>query len=548
MVFWLVEELLDSQTIDGCKIVFDYLDSRRDILTAVSVLHAVCAHAPNLVQKHFKQKHLIILRACNELLRRLSRAEDTVFCGRVFIFLFQSFPLGDRSSVNLRGEYHVENVTKYENLSRNGQSLTNGDMDVDKKEYQETIPTTTGEKTEAPSNVEPNGSTPSAPADLTSVKKNFEKVAHERAEPDMDTLYSMFWSLQDFFSQPLKLFDDENLKMFKLGLEVTIQKFKKVHEAQQARGNNRISLESKSGEKRKRNDDEDELASSFNPKYLTSRDLFDLEVRDLAFRRHILVQALILIDFLLSLTPRAKKKLESMSNKSVLYAYNFNEENAKWATETRNDIANYLQEGPEGKFYFRMVDTVLSRDKNWSLWKAEGCPLISRDPISAGDYAEAEKSAQKTSANKRIRPAPMGALDLKFLAHDRTTGGMTQLEDPVRYTVPTIDSFKAPIIQDDFEIEMAKDDEEKQLSIDARASKLWRTLRVASKSRLNIFDKIDDGNDLKPLFDPEPEQENDKVDVNAEEDHGKTVLLQTEGDPDEARNEDDAMLQEVAVT
>ena len=37
LVFWLVEELLDSQTIDGCRVVFDYLDSRREYLTAVSL-------------------------------------------------------------------------------------------------------------------------------------------------------------------------------------------------------------------------------------------------------------------------------------------------------------------------------------------------------------------------------------------------------------------------------------------------------------------------------------------------------------------------------
>ncbi len=37
-----------------------------------------------------------------------------MFCGRVFLFLFQSFPLGDKSSVNLRGEFHVENVTSFE--------------------------------------------------------------------------------------------------------------------------------------------------------------------------------------------------------------------------------------------------------------------------------------------------------------------------------------------------------------------------------------------------------------------------------------------------
>ena len=53
------------------------------------------------------------------------------------------------------------------------------------------------------------------------------------------------------------------------------------------------------------------------------------QVSDLAFRRHILVQALIIVDFLLSLTPKAKSKLDSMTNKSVLYSYNISEEDVR---------------------------------------------------------------------------------------------------------------------------------------------------------------------------------------------------------------------------
>lgn len=69
-----------------------------------------------------------------------------------------------------------------------------------------------------------------------------------------------------------------------------------------------------------------------------------------------------------------------------------------------------------------------------------------------------------------------------------------------RYTIPSVDSFKGPIADDDFDIERANTDEEKRQAADGRASKLWRTLRVASKSRLNLFDKIDDGHDLQALF------------------------------------------------
>lgn len=35
LVIWLVEELLDSQTIQDCRKVFDYLESRRERIITV---------------------------------------------------------------------------------------------------------------------------------------------------------------------------------------------------------------------------------------------------------------------------------------------------------------------------------------------------------------------------------------------------------------------------------------------------------------------------------------------------------------------------------
>lgn len=58
---------------------------------------------------------------------------------------------------------------------------------------------------------------------------------------------------------------------------------------------------------------------------------------------------------------------------------------------------------------------------------------------------------------------------------------------------------------------MAKTGEEKQQAIGARASKLWRTLRIASKSKLNVFDRIEDGINLQALFQPEEEESKEKA-------------------------------------
>ena len=45
LIFWLVEELLDSQIIDGCRRVFDYLESRRERITAVGGTKIAISHS-----------------------------------------------------------------------------------------------------------------------------------------------------------------------------------------------------------------------------------------------------------------------------------------------------------------------------------------------------------------------------------------------------------------------------------------------------------------------------------------------------------------------
>ncbi len=98
----------------------------------------------------------------------------------------------------------------------------------------------------------------------------------------------------------------------------------------------------------------------------------------------------------------------------------------------KSEIATYLQQGPEGKFYYRMVDTVLSRDKNWVRWKAEGCPLIERHPVSAENFAEAKNGAQKACQTKRLRATPVGSLDLKFLSDGEDITGLEKLKSAAR--------------------------------------------------------------------------------------------------------------------
>ncbi|KAJ6015681.1 hypothetical protein N7540_010272 [Penicillium herquei] len=499
LIFWLIEELLDSQTIDGCRKVFDYLESRRE----------------RNIKKHFKQKNLIILRSCNELLRRLSRAEDTVFCGRVFIFLFQSFPLGDKSSVNLRGEFHTENVTSFDEISKPTTADENEDTTMtegnDDSATTDGLPEGTTDKQESGLSSDRSGS--QVPKVVVSGGSN----GNSKDNVDLDALYPIFWNLQSFFSAPSKMFDAERFASFKAGLDATLQAFNNIQTDIENQSASRPSDEGHKSHKRKRTHDENEVGTSFNPKYLTSRDLFDLEVGDTAFRRHVLVQALILLDFMLSLTSKSKSKMTDLTNKSVLYGFVLSEDDARWVADMRKRIEGYLQTGPGGKFYYRMVDTVLSRDKNWVRWKAEGCPPIERPAITVPDYKKAQDEARKIYSNKRLRPTPMGSLDLKFLSDAEALANIERLKESDRFSIPSTDSLMMSIMDDDMDIEMGQTPDDREAAVRAKSSKTWRILRLTAKTKLSAFDKIEDGQKLQALFEeptapvdtPQPTEENE---------------------------------------
>lgn len=526
--FYLVEELLDSQTIAGCRKVFDYLESRRERMTA----------------KHFKNKNLVILRCCNELLRRLSRAEDTVFCGRVFIFLFQSFPLGDRSSVNLRGEFHVENVTAFDPLPKRSEHAIKP-MDIDTEGLQQV---SSGAQTPSSITHEIEQSQRNA-RNTPSTSKSTKSPKPTEALPDLDTLYPTFWSLQSFFSSPTRLFEPVSMRSFKDSIQSTLSCFKSV-----SFNSNSSSTSSSSpnrGSKRKRSTTIDatftstSTASTFNPKYLTNRDLFDLEIHDIAFRRHILVQALIIIDFLLSLTSTAKPKMADTSNKSVSYTFTLSDEDAKWAHSTRSAIATYLQQGNsnEGRSYYRMVDMVLSRDKNWVRWKAESCPSISRPPVDVQAHLSAQKTLAELTTKKPLPPPP-GATDLDFLSKVEP---MEALKNPSsRHHVPTMEEYYKGIQGDELDMDFATEEEKKEIE-ERKAGKVWRALRSSGR-RFVLCEKIQNGTNLKALINgdeswakgegEDEKKEESKNDINGADGEGDNSLQNVDSAKSEVEDAD----------
>jgi len=171
--------------------------------------------------------------------------------------MFQSFPLGDKSSVNLRGNFHVENVTTFEDFLKSS-NAENDQMQMDDMKAEPALKVT-------------------SKSEERNIKLGDSNVQKDEASStmDIDSLYPVFWSLQHSFSNPPRLFEEDHFKHFQRSLEATLAKFKEVPKVIQAGDSERTT-----GQMDEDEDDYDAFANAYNPKYLTSRDLFKLEVRN----------------------------------------------------------------------------------------------------------------------------------------------------------------------------------------------------------------------------------------------------------------------------
>lgn len=94
----LVEDWADGLPIWSIWHVLDFLDASQSV---------ICRDISST-----RGKGLVLLRLCNELLRRLSKSQDSTLSGRLLLFLSKVFPSAERSGVNLRGDINVENTTE----------------------------------------------------------------------------------------------------------------------------------------------------------------------------------------------------------------------------------------------------------------------------------------------------------------------------------------------------------------------------------------------------------------------------------------------------
>ncbi|XP_063981121.1 THO complex subunit 1 [Diachasmimorpha longicaudata] len=314
MPVMLLSDMFDAMTLDKCEQLFTYVENNVTIWKEDLFFNGCKNH---------------LLRMCNDLLRRLSRSQQTVFCGRILLFLAKFFPFSERSGVNIVSEFNLDNHTEF---------------GTDKPE-----------------------------TDATEAMEVDDK--QDKLQIDYN-LYRKFWALQDFFRNPNQCYNKVHWKVFSAHASNVLSAFSSFKlEDQRTRPT--------TGSKETR-DTAIEGAHKETPyfaKYLTNQKLLELQLSDSNFRRYVLLQFLILFQYLNS-TVKFKSETHELKPDQV-----------DWVKSTTDQVYGLLVETPpDGPAFADVVKNILKREEHWNSWKNEGCPEFKRPVPDSVDGDEPRKA------------------------------------------------------------------------------------------------------------------------------------------------------------
>ncbi|XP_061452709.1 THO complex subunit 1 isoform X2 [Rhineura floridana] len=416
--FVLLGDVLDCLPLDQCDKIFTFVE--KNVTTWKS-------------NTFYSAGKNYLLRMCNDLLRRLSKSQNTVFCGRIQLFLARLFPLSEKSGLNLQSQFNLENITVF-NTSE--QDSTLGQKHVEERD--EGMEVEEGEMgdDEAPTSC-------SIPIDYN--------------------LYRKFWSLQDYFRNPVQCYEKVSWKTFLKYSEEVLAVFKsyKLDDTQASR---KKLEELKTGGEH-----------VYFAKFLTSEKLMDLQLSDSNFRRHILLQYLILFQYL-----KGQVKFKSSN-------YILTDEQSLWIEDTTKLVYQLLSENPpDGERFSKMVEHILNTEENWNSWKNEGCPSFVKERPS--DSKPIRPFVRKRPApedflgkgpNKKIL---MGNEELTRL-WNLCPDNMEACKSESREYMPTLEEFFEEAIEQADPENMV----DKEFKVVNNSNYGWRALRLLARRSPHFF-------------------------------------------------------------
>lgn len=210
-------------------------------------------------------------------------------------------------------------------------------------------------------------------------------------------------------------------------------------------------------------------------KYLSGPRLLSLQLRDATFRRHFLVQCLILFQFLRAPHP-AKQAWPALKPRQL-----------EDVQALEGAVTEALARTPEhGARFAASVARALREEEEWALWKQAGCP---KEPFERPDAPPlAPLPAPLARPAKRRRPGPeayygvtLGTDELDRL-WNLTEDNVSGLPAEDRGGFKTLGQLMEPVLD-----EMNDPDDSMGGGLSKSTTYSWRTLRAVSRVNLRAF-------------------------------------------------------------
>lgn len=298
---------------------------------------------------------------------------------------------------------------------------------------------------------------------LTPVEDVPEESVDAEGRPVDAQFYATFWGLQKWFADPPAVLGAGKWAEVSRGVRTVLDKF---------------SSEKVTVTENAQSDVGSAATGGTSVKYLSSARLLPLQLRDAAFRRHFLVQALVLMAWV------EHPLLKDWADKG-----------AKGRTledleDLRAKVFATLESTPEkGKEFADAVRGVLSGEAAWATWKQAGCPP---EPLQVAPLVIPPEAAtiELGPPRKRPRHSPdatygicVGTDELDRL-WNLTEDNLSTLGADDRGGFKTLRQLMEPVI-DEMNEEPGETDEEMKASKNSSYS--WKTLRLMARDSLPAF-------------------------------------------------------------
>lgn len=417
LVFILLSDIFDCITLENCDPLFTFVEEKVSTWT---------------MPLFFSAGKNLLLRMCNDLLRRLSTSQNTVFCGRIQLFLARLFPLSEKSGLNLMSQFNYENTTTYtkQTTAELKDKAIGSEMEVDGQEA--------GELT-----------TSTVPIDFN--------------------LYKKFWALQDYFRNPTQCYTTLAWKTFTQYTKEVLNVFRSVKLEH-------VTWKKKAKEfKDLQGSDSKDLARYF-AKFLTNEKLLDLQLSDSNFRRTILVQMLIIYQYLAG-------NVKFKSTNQVL-----SESQSTWIKDATSQVYELLRETPpDGDKFAKTVEHILEREENWISWKNEGCPSFIKDR-SQDEVAPKPTRKRKVSLGEEMasgwksKKVLMGSNELTRL-WNLCPDNLEACKADNRVFLPTLEEYFSEALEQADPAAMV----EEEYKVTKNSNFGWRALRLLARRSHHFF-------------------------------------------------------------